>query len=142
MGGSLGSITSSYSLADVTGYSISAVSGIGTYAGGLVGGTGGKVSASYAAGAVSANTVNQNYGAAKAGGLVGDQAGNVSASYARGDVSSHHDATAISNVSGTSYAGGLVGGPGRRHHGVLLHRRGDGDRGRHAEHGRLGGRPV
>ena len=109
-GRSFGSITSSYSLADVTGYSTGTQGSISTYAGGLAGYAGGNVSASYAGGDVVANTSAQDYGYAYAGGLVGylTSSGEVNASYARGDVSASYDDIAGS-VNGTSYVGGLVG---------------------------------
>ena len=113
VGGSGGDIVSSYSLADVTGYSKSTRANIVTYAGGLAGLVGpsgsGSVSASYAGGDVSANTVAKNTIEAFAGGLVGRLEGSVSASYARGDASASNDATDFSNFRAYSYAGGLVG---------------------------------
>ena len=113
VGGSGGDIVSSYSLADVTGYSKSTRANIVTYAGGLAGLVGtsgsGSVSASYAGGDVSANTVAKNTIEAFAGGLVGRLEGSVSASYARGDASASNDATDFFNFRAYSYAGGLVG---------------------------------
>ena len=106
MGSLDGNVTSSYSLADVTGYSTSTGS-IHTYAGGLVGyvNSGGSVSASYAGGAVSANTVSHANNAL-AGGLVGflSSGASVSASYARAT-----SAAVTTGITGGSYAGGLVG---------------------------------
>ena len=105
-----GHIVSSYSLADVTGYSTSTVTKVATYAGGLVGYAGGSgITASFAAGDVTANTVAQNNSKAYAGGLAGVAAAEVRASYARGAVSADYDATATSSVTGTVWAGGLVG---------------------------------
>ena len=108
VGRSSGSITSSYSLVDVTVYSTSTRTKVGTYAGSLAG-YAGNVSASYAGGNVSANVVSQNNGRAYAGGLAGHAGGAISASYARGDVSAAHDATVTTGVTGRVEAGGLVG---------------------------------
>ena len=103
-----GKIVSSYSLADVTGYSTSTVNSVSTYAGGLVG-RGGDIRASYAAGDVTAETKAKNSSNVYAGGLNGRVSTGIQASYARGDVSANYDATDTTSITGKAYAGGLVG---------------------------------
>ena len=104
-------ITGSYSLADVTSNTKSASASPNALVGGLVGEvrTSGSVSASYAAGAVTANIVGLNSNFVYAGGLVGQLEGSVTASYARGAVSVTSDATVATGITGNAAAGGLVG---------------------------------
>ena len=104
-------ITGSYSLADVTSNTKSASTGPNALVGGLVGEvrTSGSVSASYAAGDVTANVVGQNNNFVYAGGLVGQLEGDITASYARGAVTATSDATVTTGITGNAAAGGLVG---------------------------------
>ena len=104
-------ITGSYSLADVTSNTKSASASPNALVGGLVGEvrTSGSVSASYAAGDVTANIVGQNNNFVYAGGLVGQLEGSITASYARGAVTADSDATVTTGITGNAAAGGLVG---------------------------------
>ena len=106
-----------YSTAAASAYvgSGSNVAGSAARVGGLAGhvGSSGSVSATYAAGAVVADTATKNGGGAPfvaiGGGLVGYLDGNVTTSYARGAVSAKYDATDTSGITGKAHAGGLVG---------------------------------
>ena len=106
-----------YSTAKASAYvgSGSNVAGSAARVGGLAGhvGSSGGVSATYAAGAVVADTATKNGGGAPfvaiGGGLVGYLDGNVTTSYARGAVSAKYDAADTSGITGKAYAGGLVG---------------------------------
>ena len=104
-------ITGSYSLADVTSNTKSASASPNALVGGLVGEvrTSGSVTASYAAGDVTANIVGLNSNFVYAGGLVGQLEGDITASYARGAVTATSDATVTTGITGNAAAGGLVG---------------------------------
>ena len=104
-------ITGSYSLADVTSNTKSASASPNALVGGLVGEvrTSGSVTASYAAGDVTANIVGLNSNFVYAGGLVGQLEGDITASYARGAVTATSDATVATGITGNAAAGGLVG---------------------------------
>ena len=102
-------ITSSYSWADVNANISSSTHNDATVsAGGLIGSASGDVTASYAAGKVTANanvTTSNITGSANAGGLVGllGNSADIHSSYARGDVNSS------ANNDVDSLQGGLVG---------------------------------
>ncbi len=104
VGGLVGSTVGGSSVVSHS-YSTAGVSGVGNYAGGLVGSNGGAIIASYATGAVTG-------GQHQAGGLAGNNSGSITASYATGAVEGENEVGGLAGNNGgtitASYATGAV----------------------------------